>query len=205
MIAHAITIRTKASISKPLRPGDRGGVEGSGRERGALTDGAVVVTVTVTLVAVLPAVAGFGETVQVASEGAPLQVKFTVPDKPPSPPTLKVYVAGEPGATVVEVGEPEGGATEKSWPVPLSATVWGVLGALSLNERLPEAAPAAVGVNVTATVQVPAAAMGFAVEQVVPEVAMAKGAVTAIVVKVRLPFPVLVRVAVWELLVLPTD
>jgi hypothetical protein len=63
---------------------------GRGRERGALTEGAVVVTVTVTLVAELPAVTGFGETVQVASEGAPVQVKVTVPDKPPSPPTLKV-------------------------------------------------------------------------------------------------------------------
>jgi hypothetical protein len=43
----------------------------------------VVVTVTVTLVAELPAVTGFGETVQVASEGAPVQVKLTVPDNPP--------------------------------------------------------------------------------------------------------------------------
>ena len=76
---------------------------------------------------------------------------------------------------------------------------------MSLNDRLPDAVPAAVGVNVTATVQVPAAAMGFAVEQVVPEVAMAKGAVTAIAVNVRLPFPVLVRVTVWELLVVPTN
>ena len=58
--------------------------------RGAVTEGAVVVTVTVTLVAELPAVAGFGETVQVASEGAPAHVKFTAPDNPPSPPTLKV-------------------------------------------------------------------------------------------------------------------
>jgi len=45
---------------------------------------------TVTLVAELPTVAGFGETVQVASEGAPAQAKLTVPDNPPSPPTLKV-------------------------------------------------------------------------------------------------------------------
>jgi hypothetical protein len=61
-----------------------------GRERGTLTEAAVVVTVTVTLLAELPIVAGFGETVQVASEGAPVQVKLTVPDNPPSPPTLKV-------------------------------------------------------------------------------------------------------------------
>ena len=55
-----------------------------------MTEGAVVVTVTVTLVAEFPAVAGFGETAQVAAEGAPVQVKFTAPDNPPSPPTLKV-------------------------------------------------------------------------------------------------------------------
>ena len=76
---------------------------------------------------------------------------------------------------------------------------------MSLNERLPAAAPAAVGVNVTATVQVPAAATGFDVEQVVPEVAMAKEPVTAIAVNVRLPLPVLVKVTVWELLVVPTN
>jgi hypothetical protein len=46
--------------------------------------------VTATLVAELPTVAGFGETAQVASEGAPVQVKVTEPDKPSSPPTLKV-------------------------------------------------------------------------------------------------------------------
>jgi hypothetical protein len=106
---------------------------------------------------------------------------------------------------VAEVEEPEGGANEKSWPVPLRAMVWGLLGALSLNERLPDAAPAAVGVNVTATVQVPAAATGFEVEQVVPEVAMAKGPVAAIALNVRLALPVLVRVTVCELLVVPTN
>ena len=55
-----------------------------------LTEGAVVVTVTVTLVAELPTVTGFGETVQVASEGAPVQVKLTDPENPDTPPTLKV-------------------------------------------------------------------------------------------------------------------
>jgi hypothetical protein len=75
---------------------------------------------------------------------------------------------------------------------------------LSLNERLPGAAPAAVGVNVTATVQVAAGATGFEVEQVVPEVAMAKGPVTEIAVKVRLALPVLVSVTVCDGLAVPT-
>jgi hypothetical protein len=73
----AIAARANASINIPLRPGDSGGTGGKGRERGALIEAAVVVTVTVTLVGELPAVAGFGETVQLASEGAPVQVKLT--------------------------------------------------------------------------------------------------------------------------------
>ena len=47
-------------------------------------------TLTVTFVAELPGVTGLGETVQVASEGAPAQVKLTLWLNPPAPPTLKV-------------------------------------------------------------------------------------------------------------------
>ena len=54
-----------------------------------------------------------------------------------------------------------------------------------MNLRLPEAAPPAVGVKVIATVQEPDAATEFEVEQVVPDVAIAKGPVTPIAVKVR--------------------
>jgi hypothetical protein len=46
--------------------------------RGGIIDGAVVVTVTVRFVAVLPGVSEPGETEQVASEGAPVHVKVTV-------------------------------------------------------------------------------------------------------------------------------
>ena len=45
--------------------------------RGAPTEGAVVVTFTVTFVEELLRVNELGETVQVASEGAPVQVKVT--------------------------------------------------------------------------------------------------------------------------------
>jgi hypothetical protein len=61
-----------------------------GRELGAPTEGAVVVTATATLLEELPTGAGFGVTVQVDSEGAPVQVKDKFPDNPPSPATLKV-------------------------------------------------------------------------------------------------------------------
>jgi hypothetical protein len=53
-------------------------------------EAAVVATVTVTLVAELPTVTGFDATVQVASEGAPVQAKLTCPEKPPSPAKLRV-------------------------------------------------------------------------------------------------------------------
>jgi hypothetical protein len=72
---------------------------------------------------------------------------------------------------------------------------------LSVNERPPEAVPTAVGVNVTATVQVAEAATGLEVEQVVPEAAIAKGPVTPMAVKVRLALPALVSVTVCEGLV----
>jgi hypothetical protein len=88
-------------------------------------------------------------------------------------------------------------------PVPLKLTACGLLLALSVNERLPDAAPAAVGVNVTATVQDPDAATGLEVEHVVPEAAIAKGTVTLMAVKVRLALPVLVRVTGCDPLAVP--
>jgi hypothetical protein len=50
---------------------------GRGLGRGAPTDGAVVVTFTVTFAEELLTVNELGETVQVAFEGAPVQVKVT--------------------------------------------------------------------------------------------------------------------------------
>jgi hypothetical protein len=105
---------------------------------------------------------------------------------------------------VADVGEPEDAAIVKSWPVPLSARLWGLLSALSLNERLPAVVPAAVGVNMIATVQDPDAATGLDVEQVVPDVAIAKGPATSIAVKMRLALPVLVSATVRDGLVVPT-
>jgi hypothetical protein len=89
MVAHAIVTRTNASINGPLRPGDGGGMGESGRDRGMLAEAAVVVTLTVTLVAELPAVTEFG-TVQAASEGAPVQVRLTLWLNPPWPERLNV-------------------------------------------------------------------------------------------------------------------
>jgi hypothetical protein len=76
-----------AMIIQSVLTGENGAVGGIGRNRGPLVDGAVVVTVTVTL---LPGDAWLGETVHVASDGAPVQVNAAEADNPPSPPTLKV-------------------------------------------------------------------------------------------------------------------
>ena len=88
LMAHAIAGRTKASINRLLRP-DIGETGGSGRERGMLTEAVVVVMLTVALVALLPAMIELG-TVQVACDGAPVQVRLTLWLNPPWPERLNV-------------------------------------------------------------------------------------------------------------------
>jgi len=86
---------------------------------------------------------------------------------------------------VADVGEPEGGANEKSWPVPLSARVWGLPKALSARVIAPVLAPPAVGVNVTLTLQFAPAATAVPTAQVVPLAARLKSPVAAIEVKFK--------------------
>lgn len=88
-------------------------------------------------------------------------------------------------------------------PMPLRLTACGLLVALSVSNRLPEAAPAPVGLKTMVTAQKPAGATGTEVEQVVPGAKMAKGAGAAMAEKVRLALPVLVRVTVCPPLVVP--
>ena len=109
--------------------------------------GAVVLTVTVATAEFDPVTdTDVGEIEHVASEGAPLHVKLTVPFKPPSGAMLKSYVAVPPGAMLaVEAA----GAIEKSVPFPESATVCGPPGTLSVMVMVPLREPVAVGVNVT--------------------------------------------------------
>jgi hypothetical protein len=75
--AQAAPLRNSASITRLSGQGVSGRVGGKGRERGALTEGAVVVTVTVTFVPELLGVSEVCESWQVASEGAPVQAKLT--------------------------------------------------------------------------------------------------------------------------------
>ena len=80
-----------ASATRSSRPPSTGKVGGEGGSaRGERVDAAVVVTETVMFVALLPGVAGFGEIVQVASEGAPVQVKLIAWFKPPRPSSASV-------------------------------------------------------------------------------------------------------------------
>ena len=65
---------------------------------------------------------------------------------------------------------------------------------MSASTKVPVLVPADVGVKVSSTTQFPDADTGLEVEQVVVEVAMAKGPVVVIEVKVRLAFPLLVTV-----------
>jgi hypothetical protein len=89
-------------MTKPPGPGKSGLAGGRCRERGALSEAAVVVTATVIFVAELPGVSVLGDTVHVDFEGAPVQVKLTLWLNPPWPATAKVYVADCPGETVAD-------------------------------------------------------------------------------------------------------
>jgi hypothetical protein len=89
-------------------------------------------------------------------------------------------------------------------PVPLKPTTWGLPLALSVSVRPPERLPVVVGVNVTLITQLPLAATGALVLQVVPLAAMAKSPVTAMLVKVKEPVPLLVTVTSLAALVVPT-
>jgi hypothetical protein len=166
-------------------------------------EGAVVVTETVTEAPVLLALVDGA--VQLASEGAPVQLKVTLWLNPPRPVRAKVYDAVAPGATVCVEEELEATASVKSQPVPLKLTACGLPAPLSVIERVPVAAPTAVGAKSTATVQVPLAGTAVEVEQVVPDVARPKGPVTTMALMLRLVLPPLVSVTVCALLVVPTN
>jgi hypothetical protein len=184
---------------------ESGGQGGASRERQEAADGAVVVTVTVTLVGVLPGVSGLGEIEHVASDGAPEQAKLIAVAIPPCPPTLSVYVAAEPRVTEAVVAPPDGGAKVKSCPVPLSAKLCGLPCALSLKVRLPDASPMEVGEKVTATVQVEPAATALAVVHVVPDAEIANGAGALIALKPRLALPVFFSVTASAALLVPVN
>lgn len=114
-------------------------------------DPAVVETVTATAVLWVPSsVTRPGLTVQEDSNGAPEQASSTVALNPPSGATVKGYVAVPPTIIFLEGTD---AASEKSCPVPVSATVCGLVTELSAIDNVPTTCPEAEGENVTLIVQ----------------------------------------------------
>jgi hypothetical protein len=120
---------------------------------------AVVVTLTLKSVAVVALSVSVAGTVQVAPVGAPVHVSEAVP-LTPAPPIDIEYFAVAPAATVAELEPPDSIPRPRlgAAPVPVSNTICGLFGALSVITRLPVRVPDAVGVKVTCIVQV---AVGF--------------------------------------------
>jgi hypothetical protein len=116
------------------------------------SEAAIVVTVTVTVVAADPLSAiELGDTAHVDCDGAPVQANATIWLKPPAGATATLKFAVCPAETVAEAEEI--GASEKSCPVPLSATVCGLPEPLSLIVNVPGLVPLAVGSKKTPTAQ----------------------------------------------------
>jgi hypothetical protein len=92
------------------------------------------------------------------------------------------------------------GVTETLVPVPDKLTVCGLPLALSVMVRVPEAAPAAVGVNVTLIAHEVPAAMPVPQVLVWPKTAL----LTVMLVKVKVAVPVLLTVTGWAALAIPT-
>jgi hypothetical protein len=115
--------------------------------------GAVVVTLTLKFDAVLALTDSVAGTEQVAFVGAPAQLSEVGPPIPP-PPIESIHVAVEPAVTFAELELPEAtlSASVGLPPVPVSVTLCGLSGALSVNVRAPDVTPAVVGLKVTLTV-----------------------------------------------------
>src|SRR5262249_2858601 len=84
-------------------------------------------------------------------------------------------------------------------PVPVRLTICGLPGASSVTARSPFRVPSAVGVKVTLMVQ-----LAPAFTELPQLLFSAKSPLVAMLVMVRVALPLLVRVTVWGLLVVPT-
>ncbi len=148
----------------------------------------------------LPATAGLGSTMQVASKGAPAQVRATFKPKPPSGSTCREYFATCPGETAAEGEDPDGAAKVKSWPVPVSGTLCALPSALSEITMAPDLPPPAAGLKITGMVQFTPAA------KVAPQVLVWEKSPTALIVeRVSVMLPVLVKVTDCAALVKPDN
>lgn len=185
-----------AANHKPGIPRSRS--QGSG-PRGVPQLQKVFKVIAVTVLAPGESVAVVGDTEQVIDGCELVHPSATVPVNPPVPAKVRKKIAVSPGFTVRVVDVP--GCTVRLnvllEPVPVSGTECGLPVALSTIVIAPERAPAAVGLKVTEMVQVPFAAMGEAVTQVVVS-AKSPLAVTEVTVKAALPVFVSVTVCAGE-------
>lgn len=162
----------------------------------------MVLTLTVISVAEFPfAVTLAGETAQVASEGAPVQVTAIFPLRPPAGAMPKVYVAVWPRVRVAEVVDPEAAPSVKSAPVPVRLTACGLPLALSVMVSDAARLPLAEGVKVTLMVQLAPAAT-LAPQVFVWAKSPLLAPVMATPVTVSVAFPELLSVMVCAVLVL---
>ena len=137
------TRRGKNGVSKKID----GGTPIAGGMVDPATDRAVVLTLAVTCAGVPLRAAELGVTVQVAPCGAPLQLSAIVPLKLFVPDSVSPKFAVAPGEIVCEADEPLAVEKEKSFPIPVKATVCGVSLALSAITRRAARLPTAVGVD----------------------------------------------------------
>jgi hypothetical protein len=72
-----------------------------------------------------------------SSTGVPLHARLTEPRKPLNGSTSRLYVAVCAAETLTGVELPFAAASEKSVPVPVRVTVWGLLAAPSLMTKFP--------------------------------------------------------------------
>src|SRR5713101_9555266 len=136
------------SICIMARSGAKLRGENRGTGRMVECDGAVVVTVVVTMTAAL-SVNELGDDEQVLAGIVLLQETVTEPLNPPAGASDSGNVAGCPALTVAEVEPPGGTEMMMSVPWPDRVTACGLPGALSEIVIAPARAPVAVGVKVT--------------------------------------------------------
>ena len=100
---------------------------------------------------------------------------------------------------MAELEEPEAGETEKSVARPVRETICGLSEALSTMTRFPDKLPAAEGVNVTVTEQLPPPVT------LAPQLLLALKLLLALIEEIAsVPLPLVARVTVCAGLVLPT-
>ena len=177
----------------------RGKSHGTGRT--AERDGAVVVTVVVTVIGAF-SVNEPGDEAQVPAGIALLQETVTTPLNPPAGAIDSGNVADCPALIVAEVEPPGGTEMMMSVPSPDSVTACGLPGALSVIVIAPARAPAAVGVKVTEIVQ----EVEVLAETPLAQVSVsAKSPLPLMLVMVSAALPGLVTVTTRGLLVVPTN